>query len=143
MDPHLQEARHRLEEARFLLEPLQAPDAKSFGNWILIGRREHLAIRVTNDRGDILLDLMPGQLFAVGPNESDWFNYDVVARALGIDLRPEDDEMQSLLGHFWMIDDAFSPDKWNKTAAILAAVEEEKRRRFMEGHRAHRVPLHT
>ena len=140
MDPHLEEARHRLEAAQFFLRPLQAPDAKSFGNWILIGTRQHLAVRVTNDRGDILLDVMPSHLFAIGPNESDWFNYDVVARALGIDLRPEEDGLRSFVDHFWMIDEAFSPYKWDKTAAILAAVEEQKRRSFMEGRR---VPVHT
>ena len=34
-----------------------------------------------------------------------------------------------------MIDDAFSPNQWDKTAAILAAVEQEKRRRFTEDRR--------
>jgi hypothetical protein len=79
---------------------------------------------------------MPSHLFAKGPNEPDWFNYDVAARALGILLRPEENALRSFVDHFWMIDEAFSPRKWDKTAAILAAVEEEKRRSFMEGRRA-------
>jgi hypothetical protein len=64
MDPHLEEALHKLEEAQFSLQPLQGPDTRSFGNCILTGTRDHLAVRVTNDRGDILLDVMPGHLFA-------------------------------------------------------------------------------
>ena len=129
MDPYLEEVRHKLIEAQFSLQPLQAADPKNFGNWILIGARDNLVLRVTNDRGDILLDVMPSHLFAIGPNESDWFNYDVVARALGIYLWPKENVMRSFLHHFWMIDEKFSPHKWDKTAAILATVEEEKRRR--------------
>jgi hypothetical protein len=133
MDPFLEEVRHKLIEAQFSLQPLQAPDAKNFGNWILIGARDHLAIRVTNDRGDILLDVMPSHLFAIGPNESDWFNYDAVARGLGIYLRPKEDVIRSFLHHFWMIDAKFSPHKWDKTATILTGVDHGKRRSFVEG----------
>jgi hypothetical protein len=78
---------------------------------------------------------MPTALFESGADESNWFNWDVVARALGIGLGPEEDALQSFLDHFFMIDDAFSPNQWDKTAAILAAVEQEKRRRFTEDRR--------
>jgi hypothetical protein len=43
-----------------------------------------------------------------------------------------------IFDHLWMIDEAFSPDEWDKTAALLAAVEQQKRRSFMEGRR---VPI--
>ena len=143
MDPHLEEALHRLEKAYFSFDKQQTPDGKNFGNWIVIGTREHLAVRVTSDRGDILLDLMPRERFTAGPNESDWYNWDVVARALGIDIFPEEDALRSFFDHSWMIDEAFSPYRWDKTAAMLSAVEQEKRRRFMEGPRVPpRVPVH-
>ena len=140
----LEEAILTLKGARFSLHAIPDPDPKSFGNWILIGTRgEHLAVRVTNDRDDILLDLMPRERFDAGPEESDWYNWDVVARALGIDMSTEADGLRSFVSHFLMIDEAFSPQKWQKTAALLTAVEADKRRRFMEGNKERRVPAHS
>ena len=48
-------------------------------------------MRLTGDRGHVHLDLMPTALFESGADESNWFNWDVVARALGIGLGPEED----------------------------------------------------
>jgi hypothetical protein len=44
----------------------------------------------------------------------------------------------------WYVSQAFAPEYWERTRHELARVEEEKRRRFTEGHREeHRVPTHA
>jgi hypothetical protein len=143
-DPWFKSIGLTLKDWGFNLSEQRGPDAEHFGNWVLVGHRDNLALRVFRDRGHVNFDLMPIALFKSGADESNWFTWDVVTRALGIGLGPEEDALRSFLDHFFMIDEAFSPNKWDKTAAILAAVEQEKRRRFTEGHREERrVPAHT
>jgi hypothetical protein len=50
----------------------------------MLATRPAVVLRVTNDRGVILLDLTEFDTFEAGAKESDWFNWDVVAPALGI-----------------------------------------------------------
>jgi hypothetical protein len=57
------------------------PDQEHFGNWLVIATQAPLALRVINDRG-VVLDLAEWDTFQAGAKESDWFNWDVVARAL-------------------------------------------------------------
>ena len=56
------------------------PDAEHFGNWIVIGTGDNVALRVFCDRDRINLDLMPAHLFIAGAPEPDWYTWDVVAR---------------------------------------------------------------
>lgn len=135
MDALLAETIHTLEKRGFSVQPVQNPDNQHFGNWILIAKLYNLALRVTRDRSDIFLDVAREQSDL---QEQDWFNWDVVARALGIDLVPGQDPLHSFLGNEWHVLSAF--DNWQITEPLLAAVEKEKRRRFTEGRR---VPLHA
>jgi hypothetical protein len=117
-----------------------APDMEHFGNWVLIAKRAPLALRVINDRG-VVLDLMEWDAFQGGANESDWFNWDVVARALGI-IQEENGEAQlgSFLRNFYEVEKAFLHPNWATTKDLLHKIEAEKRREFMEGRR---VPTHA
>jgi hypothetical protein len=116
------------------------PDQAHFGNWVLIAKRAPLALRVINDRG-VVLDLMEWDAFQGGANESDWFNWDVVARALGI-IQEENGEPQlgSFLHNFYEVEKAFLHPNWTTTKDLLHKIEAEKRREFTEGRR---VPTHA
>jgi hypothetical protein len=46
----------------------------------------------------VLLDLMRRERFTAGPNKSDWFNRDVVARAPAIEIRPDEDALSIVPG---------------------------------------------
>jgi hypothetical protein len=70
--------------------------------------------------------------FKAGGKESDWFNWDVVARALGI--QEEGDQLWSLLSNFGTVENAFLRSNWETTRDILYKIEAHKRRKFMEGH---------
>jgi hypothetical protein len=105
----------------------QAPDRKKIGNRTMIAGRLNLVVRVTDEGGDIVLDLMPLHRFKPPSTESDWFNWDVVARTLGF-TTTKDGPVRSFLEHFYMIDQAFAPGNWTKTAALLSAFLEERRR---------------
>jgi hypothetical protein len=116
-----------------------APDQAHFGNWVLIAARAPLALRVTNDRG-VVLDLMEWDTFQGGANESDWFNWDVVARALGIEEKNGEPQLWRFLRNLYAVEDAFLRQNWAKTKDLLYKIEAEKRRKFMEGGR---VPAHA
>jgi hypothetical protein len=58
-----------------------------FGNWFLVATRAPLIVRVTRDRDTIVLDVAPEHQ-PKPISEANWFNWDVVARALRIDLEP-------------------------------------------------------
>ena len=90
---------------------------------------------MTNDRG-IVLDLMELDTFRAGAHESDWFNWDVVARALAIPLKQEIESLVSFHDYFQKVNDAFAPENWERTKSWLVHIEEEKRRRFTEGRRS-------
>jgi hypothetical protein len=152
MDP--EQATILLAKHGFVTELMTPPDQEHFGNWALIAKRPPLVLRVTNDRG-IVLDLMEVGAFEAGADESDWFNWDVVTRALGLQVvgfymsggveepEQEPDSAHQLWGFFFnekAVVDAFSQTEWAKTRGLLHKVEEEKRREFMGGHR---VPAHT
>jgi hypothetical protein len=138
MDAPLVETIHKLETAGFSVGPFQG-DAQQFGNWTLLVTKDSLAVRVTKDRDDIALDLMPRIRCGSNPEESDWFNWDVVARALGIDSPPNETILDSYLEHRWRVEDAFS-NTWQNTKVLIAAVEAEKRRRFIDGRSHPTVP---
>jgi hypothetical protein len=84
MDPQLERTRETLTKAGFATEVTIGPDREHFGNWVLTATQSPIALRVTQDRGSILLDLMPIHFFESHPHESDWFNWDVVARAIDV-----------------------------------------------------------
>jgi hypothetical protein len=82
-DPRFKATVLTLKDWGFNLWEQSGPDPKHFGNWLLIGVRNALAIRITRDREDVNLDVMPAALFQQGASEGDWYNWDVVARAVG------------------------------------------------------------
>jgi hypothetical protein len=97
----------------------QAPDPKNFSKKTMIAGRLNLVVRVTDDHGDIILDLMPLHRFRPPSAESDWFNWDFVARTLGIAATTKGGSVRSLLENFFVIDQAFAPQNWAETAALL------------------------
>ena len=101
--------------------------------------RNPVALRVINDRG-VVLDLMEWDTFQGAANESDWFNWDVVARALGIQEKNGEDHLASFLHNFPEVEKAFLRLKWETTKDLLYKIEAEKRREFMDGRR---VPAHA
>ena len=105
---------------------------------MLVAKRAPLALRVTNDRG-VVFDL-EWDAFQGGATESDRFNWDVVARALGIQKEKGEDQLSSFLRNFPKVEKAFLPPNWATTKDLLYKIEAEKRREFMEGRR---VPAHA
>jgi hypothetical protein len=133
----LEQTRQILSKHGFATELRTVPDQEHFGNWVLIATRVPLALRVINDRG-VVLDLMEWDTFQGGATESDWFNWDVVARALGV--QEGEDQLSSFLGNIYAVEDAFMRPNWATTRDLLYKIEAEKRRKFMEGGR---VPSHA
>ena len=106
---------------------------------MLIAKRAPLALRVTNDRG-VVFDVMEWDAFQGGATESDWFNWDVVARALGIQKEKGEDQLSSFLRNVPKVEKAFLPPNSATTKDLRHKIEAEKRREFMEGRR---VPAHA
>jgi len=134
MDPEreLQDTKENLSRFGFSIESVVMPKEAHFGNWILIALGGTLAIRVTSDRGGIIVDLMPRRLFREGATEQDWYTWDVVMEALRLkDKSPN--QLMSFLGYHHHLDFAFAPVQWKETLRDLREAEKEKRRRFMEG----------
>lgn len=134
MDP-LEETTHTLRKWGFYPNVITPPDQAHFGNWVLIATKDPLALRVINDRGVVLLDLMEWDAFEAGANESDWFNWDVVARALGLQEESREDQLQTFLSNLHEVQNAFLHQNWPATRDLLYNIEAEKRRKFMEGDR--------
>jgi hypothetical protein len=135
MDLKLEETTKTLYKAGFVIRVTTARDALHFGNWVLIATRAPLALRVINDRGIVLLDLMEWDAFEGEANESEWFNWDVVARALGLPEENGEDQLWSLLSNLRAVEHEFLRENWATTRGLLHKIEAEKRRRFMEGGR--------
>jgi hypothetical protein len=134
MNPKLEETKHALAKSDFAVEAVQAVDEAHAGNWILVASRGPLAVRVASDRGDIQIDLMPYHRFAAGlTEESDWYNWDVVAQALGLQIKNDVDTLTSFLHQSGLVESEFQPDGWDEILPKLRNVEKEKRRRLMEG----------
>jgi hypothetical protein len=68
-DPRFKATVLALKDWGFNLWEQSGPDPKHFGNWMLIGVRNPLAIRITGDREDVNLDVMPSALFKQGASE--------------------------------------------------------------------------
>ena len=132
MDPKLEETKDALSKFGFAIETEVIPDEAHFGNWILVALGGTLAVRVTSDRGDIVLDLMPRRSFREGATEQDWYTWDVVMQALRLKTKSPD-PLMSFLGYFHHLEFAFAPIQWKETLRDLRDTEREKRRRFMEG----------
>jgi hypothetical protein len=128
MNPKLEETKHALAKSDFAVEAVQAPDEADFGNWVLVASRGSLVVRVASDRGDILIDLRPYHRFAAGPTEqSEWYNWDVVARALDLQLDNSVDTLTSFLNQSGLLESEFQPDRWEGILPKLRSVEKEKR----------------
>jgi len=128
----LKDATQVLEKAGFAIQSEMPPDQEYFGNWMLLATRIPLALRVTNDRG-VVLDVMEWDAFQAGANESDWFNWDVVARALELKEVPLEEQLWSFVHNFLDVENAFLRSNWPATRELLLKIEAEKRREFMGG----------
>jgi hypothetical protein len=134
MNPKLEETKHALAKSDFAVEAVQAPDEADFGNWVLVASRGSLVVRVASDRGDILIDVLPYHRFATGPTEqADWYNWDVVAQALDLQLDNGVDTLTSFLHHSGLVESEFQPDRWEEILPKLRSMEKVKRRRLTEG----------
>jgi hypothetical protein len=106
----------------------QASDPKNLGNSTMIAGRLNLVIRVIGEGGNILLDMMPLHRFKTPSTESDWFSWDIVARALDIATAAKAGPVRSFLENFYMVDQAFAPQNWAKTETLLSAAKEDGQR---------------
>jgi hypothetical protein len=134
MNPKLEETKEALAKSDFTVEAVQAPDHAHFGNWILVASRGPLVVRISSDRGGIQIDLMPYHRFAAGlTEESNWYNWDVVAQALELQIKNGADMLTSFLQQSELVESEFQPDGWEEILPKLQSVEKEKRRRLTEG----------
>jgi len=132
MNPKLEETKHALAKSDFAVEAVQALDEAPFGNWTLVASRGPLVVRIVSDRGEIQIDLIPYHRFAAGLTEdSDWYNWDVVAQALGLQVKNhvDVDTLTSFLHQAGLVESEFQPDGWEEVLPKLQSVEKEKRRR--------------
>jgi hypothetical protein len=91
-------------------------------------------VRLVSDRGDIQIDLIPYHRFAAGrTEESEWYNWDVVAQALGLQIKNDVDTLTSFLQQSGLVESEFQPDSWEEILPKLQRAEKEKRRRLTEG----------
>ena len=134
-DPWFKSTGLTLKDWGFNLLEQRGPDAEHFGNWVLVGHRDNVALRIFRDRDRIGLDLMPAHLFFAGAPEPDWYTRDVVASALELPFKPEIEPLEWFRVHMQDVNRAFEPENWKWTKERLARVEEEKRRRFTEDRR--------
>jgi hypothetical protein len=92
--------------------------------------------RVVYDRDVFLVDVTHRRMFQHGGAiESDWFNWDVVAHALGIKEKPGTDQILSILENIEVVLRGFSRENWASTRDLMLKVEADKRRQFMDGTR--------
>jgi hypothetical protein len=127
MNPKLKETKHALAQSDFTVEAVQALDEAHFGNWTLVVSRGPLVVRIASDRGDIQIDLMPYHRFAAGlTEESDWYNWDVVAQALGLQTKNGGDTLTSFLHQSGLVESEFQPDGWEEILPKLRSAEKEK-----------------
>jgi hypothetical protein len=132
MDRLLEKTKRALSDSGFALEKEVPPDEEHFGNWVLIATYGNTTVRITRDKGDIMLDLMPRRVFREGATESDWYTWDVVAQALNLKARTAEEMLEIVSeGHLQI---SFSPIEWKDWALpAIRRTEEDKRRRFIEG----------
>ena len=112
MDSLLQSIKRALSESRFALEAEVAPDEAHLGKWILIASYGSVTARITEDKGDILLDLIPRRLFREGASEDAWYTSNVVARALNLKARTPGELLEIVPdAHLQYL---FSPAEWKE-----------------------------
>jgi hypothetical protein len=132
MDRLLEKTKRTLSDSGFAMEGEPEPDQAYFGNWILIATLGTVTVRITWDRGDIILDLIPRFLFREGAPEESWYTWDVVAKALNLKARTAEEMLELVSDDY--VQHAFNHIAWKDlTLAALRRTEEDKRRRFMEG----------
>jgi hypothetical protein len=127
MNPKLEETKHALAKSDFTVEAVQALDEAHSGNWILVASRGPLVVRIGSDRGDIQIDLIPYHRFAADlTEESEWYNWEVVAQALGLQIKNGVDALTSFLQQSGLVESEFQPDGWEEILPKLQSVEKEK-----------------
>jgi hypothetical protein len=132
MDRLLEKTKRALSDSGFAVEGEPVPDQAHFGNWILIATLGTVTVRITRDRSDIILDLIPRFLLREGASEDSWYTWDVVAKALNLKARTAEEMLELVSDDY--LQHAFNHIAWKDYAlAALRRTEEDKRRRFMEG----------
>jgi hypothetical protein len=110
VDSLLQSIKRALSESRFVLEAEVPRDKAHFGKWILIASYGSITIRITEDKEDIMLDLIPRRLFREGAPEDAWYTSDVVAKALNLKARTAGELLEIVPdAHLQYL---FSPTEW-------------------------------
>jgi hypothetical protein len=121
MNPKLEETKHALAESDFAVEALQTLDE---ADWILVASRGPLVVRIVSDHGNIQIELMPYHRFAVGfTQESDWYSWDAVTQALGLEIKNGGDTLSSFLHQSGSVESEFQPDGWEEILSKLQSVE--------------------
>ena len=115
-----------LSESRFVIEGEVAPDQAHFGNWVLVASYGSVTIRITEDKDDIMLDLIPRRLFREGASEDGWYTWDVVASALSLKARTAAEVLEIVPeAHFQYL---FGPMEWKEhTLPALRRTKANKR----------------
>jgi hypothetical protein len=135
VDSLLQTIKRALSESRFVLEAEVAPDEAHFGKWILIASYGSVTIRITEDKDDIMLDLIPRRLFREGASEDAWYTSNVVAKALNLKVRTAGELLEIVPdAHLQYL---FSPTEWKEhTLPALRRTKVGKRPRFVRSRKS-------
>src|SRR5258708_36599681 len=98
MNPKLEETKLALAKSDFAVEAVQALDEAHSGNWTLVASRGPLAVRISTDRADIQIDLMPYHRFEPRLTwEACSHILDVVPQALGLPIATGGDRPAAFL----------------------------------------------
>ena len=126
MDHLLHTIKRALSESRLVIEGEVDPDEAHFGNWVLVASYGSVTIRVTEDKDDIMLDLIPRRLFREGASEDGWYTWDVVASALSLKARTAAEVLEIVPeAHFQYL---FGPMEWKEhTLPALRRTKANKR----------------
>jgi hypothetical protein len=126
VDHLLHTIKRALSESRFVIEGEVAPDQAHFGNWVLVASYGSVTIRITEDKDDIMLDLIPRRLFREGASEDGWYTWDVVASALNLKARTAAEVLEIVPeAHFQYL---FGPMEWKEhTLPALRRTKANKR----------------
>lgn len=107
-------------------------DAEAFGNAVVVLAGDGLRVRVTRDRGQLLVDLSPADRY-------DWVDDQIVLQFVGGEAEAAsitDGELRSLgpsaaaiRRHLSQIRAAFQPSEWPRTRAELTELQRQRARR--------------
>jgi hypothetical protein len=108
-------------------------DAQAFGNAALVLAGDALRVRVTRDRGQLLVELSPEDHY-------DWFDEQIVLQFVGAEAEARSliegefrvlaPSARAMRRHFPQILSAFQPSEWPRTKAALTELQLQRARRL-------------